>query len=278
MREPFPLELPDPWQVFTRWVKLVAMMCLSLGIGTYFASLAYRQIHPVAAHVETASAESLTQTPAPPPTAAEELKSAVDAGQYDRALQLAASLTAAHPDDQALRTLGDQLQRDFTPKFAMRCIRANLAAKENAQRDKCETLSPDDQFYIDVDLSAVRPSSYAYMFLVDSSGNWKVLLPNNTYRNPLLPATYKVPDDLDFKKKLQASNAPGVETVFLVIAWWPIPTFDDLSARLAREADPQAQRALGDQIFERIRLEQKKPINLTGLKVGTLTFTSSGRS
>jgi hypothetical protein len=201
----------------------------------------------------------------------------VDAGQYDQALQLAASLTAAHPNDQALRSLVDQLQRDFTPKFALRCIRADPATRRNAQQDKCEVLFPSDQFYIDVDLSAVRPSSYAYMFLVDSSGNWKALLPNSTYHDPLLATTYKVPDDLGFRKKLQPSSTPGVEKVFLILAWWPIPAFEDLSARLTGETDLQGQRALGDQIFERIQLELQKPNSLTGLKVGTLSFTSAGR-
>jgi hypothetical protein len=142
--------------------------------------------------------------------------------------------------------------------------------------DTCQTLTPKDEFSITVDLTGARPESYAYLFLADSAGNWKVLLPNKAYSNPLRADKYTVPDLIDFKGRLHPPSRPGVEKLFLVVARWRIPVWEDLSSSLAAETDPNRARDLGDQVEARLKLENAKPASLKGLKLGDLEFNDSG--
>lgn len=211
---------------------------------------------------------------APLPDPAKEIADARDAGQYDRALQLAADGLARHPGVPQIRDLSDQLQRDLKlSAFDLSCV---LHGKPLGATH-CDTLTSADEFYATVDLTGVQPNSYAYLFLVDSAGDWKVLLPNKTDPNPLLPAQYRVPDQLDFKGRLHPPETPGAEKLFLVVAWWRIPALEDLSARLAAEKVPERARDLGRQIEARLQLEWAKPAALKGLKHGQLEFDNAGR-
>jgi hypothetical protein len=265
MKEPFPQSLPDPWGTTAKVLRFAAVICV-LGSFAWFLAGAARMLwntkvgHP-----------SLV---APLPDPAKEIVDARDAGQYEKALQLAAEGLKSHPDLPQIRDLSDQLRRDIKPStFGLTCV---LHGKPLG-KTHCETLTSADEFYVELDLTGVQPNSYAYLFLADSAGDWKVLLPNKTDPNPLPPFPYKVPDTLNFKGRLHPSATPGAEKVFLVIAWWRIPALEDLSAKLAAEKDPERARDLGLQIDTRLRLEFAKPDALKGLKHGQLEFNNSGK-
>jgi hypothetical protein len=208
------------------------------------------------------------------PDPAKEIVDARDEAEYDRALQLAAVGLDRHPDLPQIRDLSEDLRRDFKVAFVLHCV---PYGKPLGGRNNCQTLTSADEFYLTVDLTAVQPKCYVYVFLADSAGGWEVLVPNKTDPNPLLPHEYKVPDDLDFKRKLHPPDAPGAEKVFLVAARWRIPVLEDFSAKLAAEKDPERVRDLGEQIEARLRKERAKPDAIKGLKIGTLEFNNSGK-
>ncbi len=115
------------------------------------------------------------------------------------------------------------------------------------------------------------------MFLVDSAGDWTVLLPNKGYvpnGNPLLPAIYQVPDTL--RKKLRPSETPGAEKLFAVEAYWRIDALENLASALANETDSGRARDLGRRLLARLELENAKPDGLHSLRVGALVFHDSG--
>jgi hypothetical protein len=271
MKEPFPESLPDPVGTTKRVLRFAVFVCVLISFAWFLAGEAnvlwnFRGGNP--------------SQPAPLPNPAQEIVDARDAAQYDKALQLAASGIGSHPDIPQIRELSDALQRDFKPAFDLHCVRHGKPLREGSAGDDCQELTPADEFYVTVtlpevpDLPDASRRYYAYLFLVDSDGSWRVLLPNKTNPNPLLPFTYQVPDNYG---KLHPSNTPGAENLFLIVAWWPIPALEDLLDKLAAETDPERVRDLGRQIDERLRLEQAKPTALKGLKTGTLEFEDSGK-
>jgi hypothetical protein len=265
MKEPFPQSLPDAWGTTAKVLRSAAVICVLGSLAWFLAGAArglwnYKVGHP--------------SQVAPLPDSAKGIVDARDAAEYDKALQLAAVGLERHPDLPQIRDLSEDLRRDFKVAFVLHCV---PYGKPLGGRNNCQTLSSADEFYLTVDLTAVQPSCYVYVFLADSTGGWEVLLPNKTDLNPLLPHEYKVPDDLDFKRKLHPPDAPGAEKVFLVAARWRIPVLEDLSARLAAEKDPERARDLGEQIEARLRKERAKPDAIKGLKIGTLEFNNSGK-
>lgn len=264
MKEPFPQSLPDPWGATAKALRFAVVLCFLGSLAWLLASTARVLWSYTAGHPSQV---------APLPDPAKEIVDARNAADYQKALQLADDGVKRHPDLPQIRDLSDELRGDFKVAFVLHCVPYGkpLGAAN------CETLTSADQFYVTVDLTGVKPSSYAYLFLVDSTGDWKVLLPNKTDPNPLLPAKYTVPDELDFKGRLHPPDRPGAERLFLVIARWKIPALEDLSAKLAAETDPERARDLGLQIDARVRLEGAKPDALKGLKTGFLEFNDSGK-
>lgn len=265
MKEPFPQSLPDPWGAAARVLRFAAGICVLGSLAWFLAGAArvlwnYKVSHP--------------SQVAPLPDSAKGIVDSRDAAEYDKALQLAAVGLERHPDDPQIRDLSEDLKRDFKVAFVLHCV---PYGKPLGGGNNCQTLTSADEFYLTVDLTAVQPKCYVYVFLADSTGGWKVLLPNKTYPNPLLPHEYKVPDDLDFRGRLHPPDTPGAEKVFLVAARWRIPALEDLSVRLAEEKDPERERDLGEQIEARLRKERAKPDALKGLKIGTLEFNNFGK-
>jgi hypothetical protein len=264
MRERFPETLPHPWETIKEVVLFLALICL-LGAASWLLAAEARRIW-------ISRAGQAAQT-APLPAPAQAIVDARDAGQYDKALQLAADGLAAHPEIPQIRELSDLLHQDFNPAFETHCQRHGRALEAGTGANDCQVLAPEDEFWVEVHLPAAARRYYAYLFLVDSKDDWKVLLPNSTNANPLWPATYTAPDNYG---RLHPPETPGPEKLYLVVAWWRIPALEDLSAKLAAETDPERARELGRQLDARIRLERAKPAALKGLKAGWLDFKDSG--
>jgi hypothetical protein len=208
-----------------------------------------------------------------------------DAGQYEKALQLAADGAVHHPEMGQIQELKDQMERDFKPEFGLDCRPLGKPLFATAKEKDCELLAPEDEFFVDItlpnapELPEAQRRYYAYLFLVDSSGDWTALLPNRTNANPLPPDQYTVPAATDYKVKLHPSEKAGAEKLFLVVAWWRIPTLEKLAADLMTEPDVEMRRRLGDQVAARLQLEGARPIDVVkGLKVGHAMFNSSGKN
>jgi hypothetical protein len=204
---------------------------------------------------------------------------ALNAAQYEKALQLAADGVANHPEISQIQQISAQLHQNFTPGFDLHCRKHGKPLGAASGGNDCQTLTPADEFNVQVNLpdTSSLPEDtrryYAYLYLVDSKGDWKVLLPNKTDVNPLFPSVYKAPDEYQM---LHPPVTPGTEKLYLVVAWWRIPALEDLSAKLMSETDPGRLHELGSQLDARLHLEQAKPVALKGLKTGWLEFTDSG--
>jgi hypothetical protein len=243
---------------------LLYAVCVSILAGGIYVLWKWKARHP--------------SHPAPLPDMARKIVDARGEGQYDKALELAAEELKNHPDTPAVKELSDQMLRDFRPDVRLECFKNGEPRSANSGPSHCAELKPGDQFFFTVLLPNGPRPYFVYMFLVDSAGNWAVLLPNKAYApnlNPLPPALYEVPDNI--QQRLTPPDTPGAEKLFVVIASWKIDALEDLSAKLAAEKDPARARDLGRQVQERLRLELAKPDELKGLKVGTREFHNSGR-
>lgn len=217
--------------------------------------------------------------PSPLPDLALRIIDARGAAQYDKALQLVAQGLQGGADVPAVRALSEDLQRNLKPDIRLHCLKYGVPPSALPTANSCRQLTPDDKFYFRINLVQVARPCYVYLFLVDSVGDWTVLLPNKAYApnaNPLPPASYQVPDDID--RKLKTPDTPGAETLFVVAAWWRIDALEDLAIALAREPNVERARAIGQQLLARLRLEDAKPAGIHGLSVGTFEFHNSGRS
>jgi hypothetical protein len=217
--------------------------------------------------------------PLPLSDLAQQIVDARDAAQYDKEMQLVSYGLKSHSDTPALRDLSDEILRDIKPDIKLHCLKHGVPLSVTLGEGDCEQLSPDDEFYFKVNLLGAGRQSYAYMFLVDSVGAWTVLLPNKAYApnpNPLSPALYQVPDNI--QRKLRPPKTPGAEKLFVVVANWRIDALEELAKKLSVETDPERAGALGEQLLKRLALEEAKPIELHGLKVGTKVIYDSGRT
>ena len=275
MKDPFPEHLPDPIGKAKKALLWVAYVCLVLSVAGVLAAAA-RALWSYTRSGPTTQVIAL-------PNPAQEIVDARDSGQYDKALQLAADGLQKYPEITKIRDLSEQMHRDFKPHLDLRCPILGKPLNVGSNEDICETLAPADDVYVNVDLpnNPDLPESqrryFVYLFFADSNGDWKVLLPNKAYPNPLPPNSYRLPEVTDYKGRLHPSDMPGRETFYLVVAWWRIPALESLAASLAAETDQDSARALGRQIDARIQLERAKPDALQGLKVGRVGFNSSGK-
>jgi hypothetical protein len=216
--------------------------------------------------------------PTPLPNLARQIVDARGAAQYDRALQLVAEGLQGSSDFRAIKTLAEDFERDLKPDIRLRCLKYGISPSAVPPPNACRQLTPADEFYFKVNLVGVPGPCYLYMFLVDSNGYWTVLVPNKAQApnlNPLSPSLYQVPDNID--KKLRTPETAGAEKLFVVAAYWRIDALEDLAAALATETDMERERALGQQLLARLRLEDAKPAGIHGLSVGTFEFHNSGR-
>lgn len=213
--------------------------------------------------------------PAPLPDLARQIVDARAAGQYDRALQLVAEGLRSHSGVPAIRTLAEEFQQELKPHVQMRYLRRGALPSRSPRPGSRLQLTPDDEFYYTVNLLDVPRPCYVYMFLVDSAGEWTVLLPNQAHvpnRNPLPRAVFQVPDNI--RKRLRPADTPGVEKLFVVLASWRIGALEDLAAALK---DSGRAGALGKRLLARLRLEEAAAPGIPGLSFGTYEFHDSGR-
>jgi hypothetical protein len=217
--------------------------------------------------------------PAPVPDFAREIGEARGAAKYDQALQLLAAAQKEHQGEAQIQSLAAELQEELKPDIRLHYlthVKNRLTASIIRSRLQ---LVPDDEFYFTVNLSSIRRPSYVYLFLVDSNGDWHVLLPNKMYApnsNPLSPASYQVPDNI--RRKLRPPEMPGVEKLFVVAAYWRVEALEAMASAISAESNPERLRALGQELLARLRLEEAKPSGLHGLAVGTEEFDDAGRA
>ena len=216
--------------------------------------------------------------PAPLPDLARQIVDARAAGQYDRAMQLVAEGLKSNSGLPAIRTLSEEFQQDLKPDIRLRYLTHGALPLRSPRLGSHLQLTPDDEFYYTVNLLHVARPCYVYMFLVNSAGDWTVLLPNKEYApngNPLSTAQYQVPDNI--KKRLRPATTPGAEKLFAVAAYWRIGALEELAAALAVETNAEHARALGQQLLARLRLEEAAANGIPGLAFGTSEFHNSGR-
>jgi hypothetical protein len=217
-----------------------------------------------------------TARPVAPAGLAGQIVQARDTAQYSRALQLVRD-GLKDADPPAIRTLSEDFQRDLKPDLRLHFLSHGAMPPKEPIGSRL-LLTPDDEFYFKLNLVNLPRPCYAYMFLVDSAGNWTVLLPNRVYApngNPLSPALYQVPDNI--ARKLRPPDTPGAEKLFAVEAYWRIGALEDLAAQLAAETNPERARALGQQVLARLKLEDAAADEIPGLAYATLEFHNSGR-
>lgn len=254
-----------PYRPRTDRIKKYALLAVVLCIAAGAAVAIWKRRRPV--------------PPVPPPGLARQIADARSAAQYSRVLELVAGGLHSPSVDPAIVDLSRELQEELQPDIRWRyLINRRLPAMAPAVGGR-PRLTPQDEFYFIINLAGIRHPTYAYLFLVDTTGNWTVLAPNKAYlpnANPLAGTLYQVPDNL--KDKLHPSETPGAETMFAVTAYWRIDDLENLAAALASETNSERARALGNAILARIRLEQAKPDGIRGLKVGTFEFDDAGRT
>lgn len=268
MREPFPLQIPSYPLFAWKYILGAACLCLLL-VAAWLAAGASLSLWRYATGRTVIVAM-------PPSSPAQEIIDARNAGQYARALQTANEMLRRHPDLPDVRRAADEMQADFSPSFNLHCIPKGIR-RNQAPVENCQLLRPQDEFYLKVDLTSLKPRGYAWMFLADSAGDWKTLLPNAQDFNPLVAANYRVPNAAEFREGFHPSPVAGQESVFLVMAWWDIPELDELSRKLSAESEESKRRDIGLQISTRLQVERNKPAALRGLKIGTLQFETAGQ-
>ena len=217
--------------------------------------------------------------PAPVPDFARAIEEARSAAKYDQALQLLAAAQKDHQGEAQIQKLAAELEEDLKPDVRIHYLtHIKKRAAGPIIRSRLQ-LVPGDEFYFTVNLSSIRRPSYVYLFLVDSNGDWRALLPNKTYApnsNPLPPASYQVPDNI--RRKLRPPEMPGVEKLFVVAAYWRVQALEEIASAISAESNPERLRALGQRLLARLRLEEAKPPGLHGLAVGTEEFDDAGRA